>query len=239
MKLSVIMVTLNAAKHLQRALDSLAVQTHRQLEVIVVDGGSTDDTLAMVQAPTRLSLRLLTGPDKGIFDAMNKGLAAASGQAVYFLNADDALAQPGSLAALAQSMRRSSADIVFGDVLILRPAGDQYRSHRHVTPRSLGFEALSHQAALCSRQAFDQVGFFDTRFQVCADLDWFLRCSSAGVRFEHLPRLVCHCLAGGFSERRMPLHLQELRQLQIAHRGVWARTVQRGLAGLRRRGPRW
>ena len=235
MKLTVVMVTRNAAAVVGEALQSLAAQRGPALELVVADGNSTDDTLAIVRRYAQLRPRILTGPDDGIYDAMNKAVAAAQGDALYFLNADDRLAHPAALACLAEALTTSGADLVFGDVLIQGAAGDHYRSHHRVTPRTLGFEPLSHQAVLARRSVFARIGSFDTRWQVCADLDWLLRSGQAGLRWQHVGRLVCRCLAGGFSDQHVALKLSEVRQLRQRQRHPIDCLCQRWRAGVHRR----
>lgn len=208
------MATRDAACVVRDALKSVRAQRGVDLELIVVDGSSTDDTLGIVDDFNDLTLQVLAGPDDGVYDAMNKGIAAARGDAFFFLNADDRLAHPDALALLATELCKGNADIVFGNIMVVGPMGDAWRSSRHVTPRSLAFESLSHQSILAHRRAFNAVGTFDTRWRICADLDWLLRCANAGLRLRHLPRLVCHCMTGGLSTREHARHMAELRAIQ-------------------------
>lgn len=235
MKISIVTVTLDAAEVLGEALQSVRLQDHGDVELVIVDGGSSDGTLDLVAQFQDLRPRLLRGPDAGIYDAMNKGIAAASGEALFFLNADDRLAHPGTLRTLARGLARRDADLVFGDIAIFDRQAERHRSHRHVRVSRLGHESLSHQAVLARRRCFERVGGFDTRWRVCADLDWFMRCAAAGLQFEHLPALVCRCGAGGYSARHYPLQLDEVRQLVRLHQPPLQRQLQRVAAGLRRR----
>lgn len=232
MKVSVIMVVRNAADQIAEALDSVRQQRGIELELVVVDGLSTDHTLDIVARYQDLSPRVLPGPDAGIYDAMNKGVAAARGEALFFLNADDRLAQPQALALLAAVLADPAVDIAYGNILVCGPDGDRWRSHRHVSTASLGFESLSHQALLARCSAFARVGDFDLRYRICADLDWLMRAADAGLTLKHLPRLVCRCLTGGISTREQALMMEEvavLRERRAAARGRhWA------LASLRR-----
>jgi glycosyltransferase involved in cell wall biosynthesis len=237
-KVTIVMVTLNAAAVIDDALRSIRMQTLPALELVVVDGGSSDGTLDIVARHASLKPTVLCGPDGGIFDAMNKGVATATGQAVYFLNADDRLAQPTSLATLTSHLQTSAADIVYGDALIVGEQADLVRSHQRVRVGLLGYEPLSHQAVLARRSAFDRVGLFDTRWRICADLEWFIRCGKAGLSFSHLPRLVCHCLSGGASERHYALHLEEVQQILQVHKGPARRVLERLRAALHLRADR-
>jgi glycosyltransferase involved in cell wall biosynthesis len=231
-KVSVIMAVRDAAPVLADALHSLRQQRGVVLELIVVDGASQDETLAVVARFADLAPQVLNGPDQGLYDAMNKGLAVATGEACYFLNADDRLAQPEALAMLAAELSDPAVDLVFGDIVVSGAQGDRWRSHHHVSSAGLGFESLSHQAVLARRSAFERVGGFDLRWRICADLDWFMRCADQGLRFRHVPRLVCRCLAGGLSERAHALHRAELLALRRPRR---ARHGAQALAAAVRR----
>jgi glycosyltransferase len=235
MKVSVVTVTLDAERWVGDALASVAMQRGVEVESVLVDGGSTDATVEVALAVPGLRPKVLRGADGGIYDAMNKGLAVASGEALFFLNADDRLADPDALAALAGRLEQRDAALAFGDILVVDPDGDRLRSHRHVSGPRLGHESLSHQAVLARRRCFDVVGGFDTRWRICADLDWFMRCADAGLRLAHLPRLVCRCMTGGASTRQYALQLQEVRALIARRQPPWQRWPLRLGAGWRRR----
>ncbi len=235
MKISIVMVTLNAADVVDEAMRSVRMQTHDAVELIVVDGGSEDGTLDIVGRHADLRPRILCGPDGGIYEAMNKGVAAATGQALYFLNADDRLAQPSTLASLAEHLDAKQADLAFGDILMVGPHADQARSHQRVRVDRLGYEPLSHQAVLARRSAFENVGPFDTRYRICGDLDWFFRCGQLRLAFSHVPRQVCRCLVGGVSQRQYELQLLEIQQILHAHRSPVQRGVRRIQAAMHRR----
>ncbi len=259
---SVVLPVLNAAGMVETAIESVFAQQGVAIELLVVDGGSTDGTLDRLQrALKETSLcggslnphggragtagpggaqapphRVLTGPDGGIYDAMNRGIAAARGDAVYVLGADDRIAHPQALARLAARLARDPDALVFGDIVVAGPAGERLRSHRHVTAASLGHESLSHQAVLVARAAFGRIGPFDTRYRLCADLDWFLRAAAAGMRLVHLPGVVCRFGTMGASQREAGLQHQEVQALLRRHRSAPQRLWQRVAAGLRRRG---
>lgn len=236
MKLSVITVTYNAAACVEAALQSLRAQSFPNIELIVVDGGSKDDTCARVARFLDLKPQVLSEPDHGIYDAMNKGVALATGDAIYFLNADDRLAHPDSLAHLVKALTSDpSRQIVFGDVVVTGESSDHWRSHRQVTPARFGFETLCHQATLTRRAVFEAVGGFDTSFKVSADLDWFMRCGNAGLQFGYVPHLVCCYASGGESDKQTVLRLVENKLILRKYRTGLMRWQQRAAAAVRRR----
>lgn len=236
MKLSVITVTYNAAGCVEAALQSLRAQSYPDIELIVVDGGSKDDTCARVACFQDLKPKILCEPDQGIYDAMNKGVAMATGDAVYFLNADDRLAHPAALAHLARALATDPVtQIAFGDVVVTGESCDQWRSHRHVTTARFGFETLCHQATLTRRTVFDCVGGFDISLKVSADLDWFMRCGKAGLQFGYVPHLVCCYASGGESDKQTVLRQVENSRILRKYRTGLMRWQQRAAAAVRRR----
>ena len=120
MKISIITVAYNSAATIADTLDSVASQTHPEIEHIVVDGASKDDTLAIIEARGAHVARLVSERDRGIYDAMNKGLALASGDFVGFLNADDMFAGPEVVAAIARAASAANVDAVFGDLVYVK-----------------------------------------------------------------------------------------------------------------------
>jgi len=115
LKLSVITVTWNSAATIADTLASVNAQTHPDVEQIIVDGGSTDTTLAIVKAEGKRVSIVVSERDKGIYDAMNKGLKLARGEVVGLLNSDDFLASPDVLATVAEAFADPSIDAVYGD----------------------------------------------------------------------------------------------------------------------------
>jgi glycosyltransferase involved in cell wall biosynthesis len=177
---SIIVPTFNVAGTLRTCFDSIACQTCGDFEVILVDGGSTDDTLDIANsfAPhlgTRLAIH--SGPDEGAYDAMNRGVGMATGAWVLFLGADDALYAPDTLAQVAAFLdEHDHSDLVYGDVLL------RSNSSRYAGPfdldRLLFEENICHQAIFYRRELFAGIGPFNLRYPVWADWDFNIRCFS-------------------------------------------------------------
>lgn len=178
MQISVITVCRNAAATIAGALESFLAQTHADKELIVVDGASTDDTLAVVRRFEREGVRVICEPDRGLYDAMNKGLAAFAGEAVGFLNADDRFADAGALAATAEALER--AHIAFGDldVVLSHEPRRVVRRWRTGPYRRGAFRRgwmPAHPTFYCRREVVQAVGAFDLRYRTAADYDFMLR----------------------------------------------------------------
>jgi glycosyltransferase involved in cell wall biosynthesis len=177
---SIIVPALNSASTLHACLDSVAGQTCSSFELVLVDGGSTDATLDIAKgfAPDFGSrLVIHSGPDQGIYDAMNRGVGMASGAWLLFLGSDDTLYEAGTLAHVAAFIDdHESADLVYGDVIF------RSTSSRHAgafdLDRLLFEQNICHQSIFYRRELFAGIGPYNLRYPVWADWDFNIRCFS-------------------------------------------------------------
>lgn len=192
---SVITACFNSAGTIADTLASVAAQTGIDCEHIVVDGGSTDGTIELVTASIHPGGKLLRGPDRGIADAMNKGIEAARGTWLVFLHSDDVLLESDSLAKVAAQLPES-ADVCSFPLLFGSPS-----KSRLVLPRSTGFrlnfKGINHQGAFIRRSLFQSVGLYDLSFKVAMDYDFFLRAYRARARFERRAGPVATMMSDG------------------------------------------
>lgn len=177
---SIIIPSLNVAATLRACLDSVIGQTCRDFEVILVDGASTDATLDIANGfagDLGAGLVIHSGPDQGIYDAMNRGVAMARGEWLLFLGADDTLYETDTLAEVATFISdHTSSDIVYGDVILrstsLRHAGE------FDLDRLLFETNMCHQSIFYRRELFESIGPYNLRYRICADWDFNIRCFS-------------------------------------------------------------
>ncbi|MEO3472524.1 glycosyltransferase family 2 protein [Roseomonas sp. CAU 1739] len=202
---SVITVCRNAAATLESCLASVASQSCQRVEHIVIDGASTDDTAAILERHRTGLAVVVSEPDRGLYDAMNKGLARASGQFVIFLNADDVFAGPDALRdAMREIARRPDGDVYYGALDVTM---DGHR-HRHVPPppdqaaQEMVLGCLPHQATLARRAVFARTGPFDLRWRRHADYDWWLKVlADPAIRLRQIDTVVaCFALGGASSD---------------------------------------
>lgn len=175
---SVITITFNAARELPPTLRSVKEQTFRGFEHIVIDGASADDTVSVARREGVEGLRLVSEPDRGLYDAMNKGLKTARGKYVVFLNAGDSFADASVLQAYADAAMKDP-DIIYADTDLV-DAGRKVVGHRHLSaPDVLTFESFSHGMLVC-HQAFmvrrSIAPRYDLRYRFSADYEWCIRC---------------------------------------------------------------
>lgn len=161
-------------------IQSVEMQALRPMEHLIVDNLSTDDTGSLISAYAARApypvIHMREG-DKGIYDAMNQGAAKAQGDALYFLNDDDSLFRPNSLALLLSALKLAPNGVAFGDVIVRDPnsSSERRRNHRQMNRLTLAEKSICQQATIYSRRAFDTVGFFDAGLKAAGDYDWMIR----------------------------------------------------------------
>ncbi|MCX8112351.1 MAG: glycosyltransferase [Bacteroidia bacterium] len=234
-RLSIITVTYQAARVLPLTLRSTAEQTWRDWEHIFIDGGSYDGTLELIQAyeVQAPAVFWLSERDKGIYDAMNKGLRVARGEYVVFLNAGDAFWDAGTLERLFTAAP-PEADVLYGDHRYVNEKGEII-PRRRPRPYPMGKAetrhfrtgmGIAHQALFVRRSL---APFYDLRYPLAADLDWAIRIFLQKPRAYDSGRILIRYLEGGISARRRRRYLQERTQILYQHFGFRA-VLESGLA---------
>ncbi len=189
MKLSIVIACKNSAKSVERTLESVARQTFSDFEIIVIDGASQDATLDILNKYREIITKIISEPDKGVFNAQNKGARLAGGDYLYFLNAEDALADKETLDRIFS--RKPNEDFFYGDLLVESGLG----IIRKPTPKKLGkaflyADSVPCQASFIKRELFERLGGFDERFILAADYDFFLKAvfeASASYSYLKIP----------------------------------------------------
>jgi glycosyltransferase involved in cell wall biosynthesis len=202
---SIVIPTLNSAATLDAALESIAAQDCRDFEVIVSDGVSTDATLALASRyQTSLNaLTILSRPDDGVYDAINRAIAVARGRWIYVLGSDDRLHAPGVLSRFRDELASSSEPFVYGDVIVRgwTPFGvDGERYDGEFTLARLATRNICQQAVFYRRELFDRLGWFEQRYRVVADWHFALR-AFARHPTRWVDAVVCDFAGGGLSSR--------------------------------------
>ena len=195
MKLSIIIPTYNSVSVLPKALDSIVGQTFGDWEVLIMDGVSTDDTLKVAQSYNDSRIRINSEPDKGIYDAMNKGIGKARGEWLYFLGSDDWLLNDNVLHdVFAQDA--DSYDVVYGEV----DAPHLASNHSGEWTLQTIDRNRCHQAIFYRRSVVRRLGGYNTKYKIWADYDlnlkWFF---DRKVKKKHIPTIIAHYAEGGYS----------------------------------------
>lgn len=209
MKISVITVCYNSETTIARALSSVAEQAQADIEHIVVDGASTDRTVKIARQFEGRRCVIVSEPDKGIYDAMNKGLRRASGDVVCFLNADDFYASGSILHDVSQQMECQKLDLLLGDVSFFRAdrpheSVRRFRSDRF-SPRRLAWGWMpAHPAMFLRRSIYADLGGFKTDYQIAGDYEFVVRVFTRfEIHYQHIPRVMVQMQIGGASTRSL------------------------------------
>lgn len=224
MKISIITASYNSAATIADTLASVAVQTHPDIEHIVMDGGSKDATLEMVHAHGSRGLKCVSERDRGIYDAMNKGLAIATGEVVGFLNSDDMYADPKVLERIADAFRDPHVDLVYGDIVFVSQH-DTTRVVRLWTsrPYTPGLCASGwmppHPSLYVRRAVYGRHGGYDLAFPAAADFEMAMRLlDKAAVRSVYIPHVQVRMRMGGQSTRSIRNIISGSREVSRACR---------------------
>ncbi|MBY5606023.1 glycosyltransferase [Rhizobium leguminosarum] len=206
-RISLITVCWNAERTIADTLRSIDTQTYHDFEHIIIDGGSKDSTLAIIASAPAENRRVLSGPDGGIYEAMNKGIGLATGDIIGFLNADDIFESSDSLGTVAAALEDEAYDGCYGDLV--------YVSNRHTDRKirywkSRAFRSGSFARGWCPphptfyvrRSIYDQFGRFDLRYRLAADVELMMRfLEVARIRTIYIPRVLVRMRLGGATNR--------------------------------------
>lgn len=219
--LSIITVVYNNARDIERTIRSVIGQTYPRIEYLVVDGGSTDGTVDVIKRYDAQITRWVSEPDKGIYDAMNKGLAMATGDYVLFMNSGDEVYAPDTVARVFAT--EPGADIYYGETELFDDKWESLGLRRHHIPerftwRSFRFGMnVSHQAIYIRRAIAEP---YDIQYQLSADIDWVIRAAKKANRTANTRMLVAKYLVGGMSKKRHRQSLLERFRIFSKHYGL-------------------
>lgn len=207
MKFSIITISYNAVKTIAYTLRSVAAQTYREVEHIVVDGNSNDGTQEIVTRYNGCVAKFISEPDNGIYDAMNKGLELSTGDVIGFLNANDVYFNDNILLKVASLMESEELDAVYGDVEFFRAQNPgrtirRYRS-KYFSPKRIAMGWMpAHPSLYMQRRIYDHFGYFDTRYQIAGDFELVARMfHSNTLKYRYLPEVIVRMCTGGISTR--------------------------------------
>lgn len=224
MKISVITVCYNSASTVLDTLRSVAAQSHPEIEHIVVDGASTDGTQEIVRTQGAHVAKFVSERDRGIYDAMNKGLALATGDIIGTLNADDLYAHEHVLRTVAKAFEDKTLDALLGDVGYFRTGSPdtivrRYNSGRFKPERIAWGWMPAHPALFLHRRIYEQVGHYKTDYRIAGDFEFIARAfSQADIHYQHLPEILVKMRLGGASTAGLKATLRLNREVMRACR---------------------
>jgi glycosyltransferase len=218
MKLSIITAVYNREDTVAQAISSVAAQSYSDVEHLIIDGASTDGTLDAIKRLARPSMRVISEPDRGIYDALNKGIRAATGEVVGLMHSDDFFAHGRVLENVALAFERTGADAVYGDLDYVA-AADTSRVIRHWHSGEFAPQRLArgwmppHPTLFVLRDAMLRLGLYDTDYQIAADYEAVLRWfGKGGLSLAYVPEVLVKMRVGGESNRSLGRIIHKSRE---------------------------
>lgn len=217
MKVSIVTITYNAARTLQRTLDSVACQTYADIEHLIIDGASKDDTVAIAErykAASRHEVVIQSEPDRGLYDAMNKGLLKATGDYLVFLNAGDTLYAPDTIETVVRCVQQppllleraggEAPAVIYGDTAITDAEGNFLHLRTHRPPEQLTWKSFKQGMLVCHQAFYVLTSLarqipYDLQYRHSADVDWCIRIMREAER-QQLALVNTHAILANFEE---------------------------------------
>lgn len=236
--ISIITVCFQAEKTIRQTIESVLGQTYPAIEYIMIDGASTDSTMQIIKEYEDRIKTVVSEKDKGLYDAMNKGLERATGDYVYFLNADDLLYDKDTLSKV--FAKCNAADIIYGEAMFINEEGKELGLRSQLTPhkvpeklhwKSLQYGmVISHQSFIVRRNL---AGTYDLKYRLCADIDWMIRCIKAAKTNCNTHLIISKFRTGGTSKQQQKSSWKERYAILRKHYGRFPNFIHHLFIGAR------
>ena len=222
MKISIITISFNAKVTIEKTLLSVANQSYENIEHIIVDGNSKDNTIDICKSYSHIS-KILSEPDKGVYDAFNKGIKLATGDVIGFLNADDTFYNENSIQDIVDAFSNNEIDIVYGNLDYVNEEGKVIRNWIS-KPYEKGLVKKAwmpaHPSFYCKKEVYDRLGGYNDSFKIAGDFELCLRFLEINqVSSYYLNKKLVKMLVGGISNNGLKskwiIYIEELRALKI------------------------
>ncbi len=219
MKISIITATFNSEKSLQRTIDSVASQDYTEIEHIIIDGGSTDNTLNIICSNANRITKYISEKDDGIYSALNKGIKQATGDIIGFLNSDDVYFDNQAVSKIAHCFDIKKCDVLYGDLVyqtqdLTNPKTVRYWKSNIFHPGCLKYGWMPpHPTLYCKKTVYDQYGLYNEQFSISADYEYILRIfKQREINKTYYPSVIVKMNIGGISNRSIKSILKKSKE---------------------------
>jgi len=226
---SIITITYNASKCLEKTIRSVVRQSYSNIEYIIIDGNSSDKTIDIIKKYEDKISYWISEPDKGLYDAMNKGLQVATGDYVWFLNAGDVLKNAEAVSELASiAMQDNSPDILYGETDLIDFNGNVIGKRRLKTPDYLSWKSfkkgmlVSHQAFVAKRTISP---LYDLQYRFSSDFDWCIKCMKQAKTIVNSRLTLVDYLYEGLTTTNRNASLKERYTIMCKYYGTFVTTI--------------
>jgi len=188
MKISVITACYNSEKTIEETIRSVVKQTYKNIEYIIIDGASTDKTLDIVNKYKDSLSVVISEPDTGVYNAMNKGIKASSGELLFFLNADDVFINEKTVEKFAQEAQKTNSGLLLGNILMLNKyTGELYYEKQEIIDKiQLINSTVFHPATFFKREVFEKYGYYNENNKVVSDYEWYVNYFLNGGNYKYI-----------------------------------------------------
>jgi glycosyltransferase involved in cell wall biosynthesis len=206
-KISIITAVYNNKSLIAECIESVLSQSYKNIEHIIIDGGSTDGTKEIILKYQSKIANFVCEPDNGMYDAINKGISKATGEVIGLLHSDDLFADITIISQIAETFLKTSADGVYGNLLYVDRSNiskiiRNWKSSPFLRNKLNQGWMPPHPTLFLKKVVADKIGFFNTNYKIAADYDFMLRTlKTPGLKFEYIPSVITCMRVGGASNR--------------------------------------
>ena len=233
-KISIITVVFNGEKFIGRTIESVIGQTYKELEYIIIDGKSTDRTLEVIGAYKGVH-QVVSEPDKGLYDAMNKGLKAASGDYVWFLNSGDQIYSLNTIETLVAGLS-GTPDIIYGGTMIIDEEQNEVGDRRLKPPVQLSWMSFRQGMVVCHQSIIvwrEGAPTYNLDYHLSADIDWAIRAAKNASQIHNSNLVLSRFLEGGLTEHNIKAGLKERFKIMRHFYGLIPTILRHFVFGIR------
>lgn len=233
-KISIITIVYNNVRDIEHTILSVINQSYSHIEYIIIDGTSTDGTLNIIQKYRGSIDILVSEKDAGIYDAMNKGLAKATGDYVLFLNSGDELFDNNTIQTIVE--KGKGADIIYGETKLVDEDRKIIGDRRHKAPQQFDWKSFQYGMNVCHQSIYVKREIaqpYDLQYKLSADVDWVIRAAKKAKTTQNVNCYVARYLVGGMSQKRHKQSLKERYAIFKKHYGTFQNWINHGIIALR------
>ncbi len=224
MKLSVVTVVYNDFKHIENTIKSVLEQTYENIEYVIIDGGSNDGTVGVIEKYADNIDYWISEPDKGLYDAMNKAMKIVTGDYLLFLNSGDFFYNDSIVENIFRSANNNTPDIFYGDTVVIDESGNEKGKRRHRPPKELNWKSFKN-GMLVSHQAFipavKLVEEYDMKYRYSADFDRCIKIMKKSNLIVNTNEIIVKYLDGGLTKKRFFKSLKERFKIMTKNYGLF------------------
>jgi glycosyltransferase involved in cell wall biosynthesis len=234
-KISIITVVFNSKDFIERTIESIKNQVYRNIEYIIIDGASTDGTLQLIEKHSEDICKWISEPDKGLYDAMNKGLELATGDFVCFLNSGDQIFAVDTLTKMLDNLA-DLPDIIYGETMIVDANGVEIGLRRLKAPDQLSWKSFEKGMLVCHQSVYvkrEIASYYNLKYRIASDFDWVMKALKKAKSIHNSGLILTRFLDGGMNKKNIPRALLERFKIMSGNYGFFPTLFRHFIIGLK------